>query len=240
MKKLLSILLIPSILSANPLKNAFKPSQAVRFSSTLNKNLILPGLPNRQNNQIYKCDKCLTAFGCPTFRKGMDIAKQQPRGKVQKDDIFQALASGTASLLNAAPAAFILSNSYSALETPELMGIALFASLSATFGWRAISCLKHANDAWRTANELRQAISNRRLNGMNVILGAFNAGAYGSKALDSKEDRGIRIASAMIAASQAAMAAHSFNEIPKVKNEQIETCCEAQKKFEQMKKELKK
>jgi hypothetical protein len=44
----------------------------------------------------------------------------------------------------------------------------------------------------------------------------------------------------MVAASQAANAAMAYNDMPKVKAGQIDTCCQVQKNIEVMKRELQK
>lgn len=227
MKNLLTILLIPSILSANPIKNAFnkqliniaknniRTSQLVRFSSTLNKDIA----SIKVENQEYKCEKCLTTSDCQIFKKAMDIAKKLPREKLNKDDRTDVFGFSALSILFATPSAYLLSDILSRGMSEDIILPVILAIPSALFGFEAISRVVHVNDGWRAANKLNDAISKN-----------------GSKSKKRTTIIPMPYPQAPLLLPQSI----TKSQTEKEQDEQnlINTCCEAQKKLQQIEKEL--
>lgn len=190
-----------------------------------------PMLTRAASSQAYtlqaKCQRCTFAAFCPTFREAMRVAKRQPSGNLEISDIAQALASSFGAMINGgALFAILKEESLWDLSAGETVATAMLMAFSATFTWRAISCLKHRNSAWRAANDLRSNLSNSRWAALSTGLWAgatirdLNDNKYGSAAFD---------------ATMAAFSAHSFRESEK---DLVITCCEVKKRIARIKQEL--
>lgn len=112
-----------------------------------------------------KCQDCNFAFSCPTYRRAMQLASKQPRGKIGKDELIQITASGIAAGLLVTPFLMFAYPSYVPERELALILTAPFALASLPFAKRAIDCARYANQPWWIANDVRLAISNSRWSG---------------------------------------------------------------------------